>query len=75
MAIREVVDMAGIPIYAFWNAWASAQIIRKTDMRMKSSKMISQTAEYFSEKYKDNPQFKELLYDTFEYIALTKKSF
>ncbi len=75
LAIREVVDMAGIPIYAFWNAWASAQIIRKTDMRMKASKMIKQTATYFKNKYENNSEFKELLYDTFEYIAITKKSF
>ena len=75
LAIREVVDMAGIPIYAFWNAWASAQIIRKTDMRMKASKMIYQTAEHFITKYKNNSNFKTLLYDTFEYIAVTKKSF
>ncbi len=75
LAIREVVDMAGIPIYAFWNAYASAQIIRKTDMRMKASKMIYKTAEHFKKKYKNNETFKNLLYDTFEYIALTKKSF
>ncbi len=75
LAIREVVDMAGIPIYAFWNAYASAQIIRRTDTRMKASKMIYKTAEHFKKKYQNNETFKKLLYDTFEYIALTKKSF
>lgn len=75
LAIREIVDMAGIPIYAFWNAWASAQIIRKSDMRMKASRTIYQTAIHFKRKYENNPEFKELLYDTFEYIAVTKKSF
>jgi len=75
LAIREVVDMAGIPIYAFWNAYASAQIIRKTDMRMKTSQMILKVSEHFKTKYAENKQFTKLLYDTFEYIALTKKSF
>lgn len=75
LAVREVVDMAGIPIYAFWNAYASAQIIRKTDMRMKASRMIYQTALHFKKNYENNHEFKELLYDTFEYIAITKKSF
>ncbi len=75
LAIREVVDMAGIPIYAFWNAYASAQIIRKTDMRMKASQMILKVSEHFKTKYAENKQFSQLLYDTFEYIALTKKSF
>ena len=73
LAIREVVDMAGIPIYAFWNAYASAQIIRKTDMRMKASQMILKVSEHFKNKYAENEQFIKLLYDTFEYIALTKK--
>ncbi|RLD51132.1 MAG: hypothetical protein DRI94_06850 [Bacteroidetes bacterium] len=75
LAIREVVDMAGIPIYAFWNAYASAQIIRKTDMRMKASVMIIKLAKHFKTKYENNTDFSKLLYDTFEFIALTKKSF
>ncbi len=75
LAIREIVDLAGIPVYAFWNAYASSQIIRKTDMRMKASQMILKTAKHFKNRYSDNPEFKTLLYDTFEYIAVTKKSF
>jgi len=75
LAIRAVVDLAGIPIYAVWNAYASSIVIRKTDMRMKSMKQMSKTGKYFSDKYKDNKEFTELIYDTFEYIAVTKKSF
>ncbi len=74
-AVREVVDMAGIPIYAFWNAFASAQIIRKTQMRMKSSEMIHKTAQYFKRNYANSADFKGILYDTFEFTAITKKSF
>ncbi len=74
-AVREVVDMAGIPIYAFWNAFASAQIIRKTQMRMKSSEMIHKTAQYFKRHYANSADFKGILYDTFEFTAITKKSF
>jgi len=54
LAVREVVDMAVIPIYAFWNAYASAQIIRKTEMRIKASRMIYQTALQFRKNYENN---------------------
>ena len=75
LAIRAVVDLAGIPIYAVWNAYASSIVIRKTDMRMKAMKQMNKTGKHFHDKYKDKKEFTELLYDTFEYIALTKKSF
>ncbi len=34
LAVRSLLDMAGIPIYAFWNAYASSIVIRKANMRM-----------------------------------------
>ncbi len=75
LAIRAVIDLAGIPIYAVWNAYASSIVIRKTDMRMKAVNQMNKTGKHFHDKYKDNKEFTELLYDTFEYIAVTKKSF
>jgi len=75
IAIRAVIDLAGIPIYALWNAWASSVVVRKADMRMQALNQMNRTGKHFYQKYKDTEKFKSLLYDTFEYIALTKKSF
>ena len=75
LAIRAVIDLAGIPIYALWNAYASAIVVRKADMRMQALKQMNKTGKRFLNKYKDNDVFTGLLYDTFEYIAITKKSF
>jgi hypothetical protein len=75
IAIRAVIDLAGIPIYALWNAWASSVVIRKADMRMQALNQMNKTGKRFAEKYENNESFRNLLYDTFEYIALTKKSF
>lgn len=33
-ALRIVTDLAGIPIYAFWNAWASRQVLKEAQMRI-----------------------------------------
>jgi len=75
VAIRSVIDMAAIPVYAAWNAYGSAVVARKAQMRMLAVRQMKKTGDYFFTKYKDNPEFKSLLYDTFEYIAITKKSF
>ena len=75
LAIRAVIDLAGVPIYALWNAYASTIVVRKTDMRMKALSQMNKTGNRFLEKYKANDEFIELLYDTFEYIAIAKKSF
>jgi hypothetical protein len=75
LALRSIIDLASIPIYAAWNAWASAVVARKADMRMMAVKQMKKTGEYFFNKYKDHKEFCSLLYDTFEYIAITKKSF
>ena len=75
LAIRAVIDLAGIPVYALWNAFASSIIVRKADMRMQAINQMGKTGNYFLNKYKENKTFRDLLYDTFEYIAITKRSF
>lgn len=75
LAIRAVIDLAGIPVYALWNAYASTIVVRKADMRMKALNQMNKTGNRFLEKYKTKDEFIGLLYDTFEYIAITKKSF
>lgn len=48
-ALRIVTDLAGIPIFAFWNAWASRQVIKETKMRL----MASGATEDFLEEISD----------------------
>jgi hypothetical protein len=75
LSIRSVLDMVGVPIYAFWNAYASAVVMRKANMRMYAHSLMIDAGNWFYERYSDNEQFKQLLYDNLEFIALTKKSF
>ncbi len=75
LAIRSIIDMAGIPIYAFWNAYTSAVVIRKASMRLRAHELMHETGKWFYSRFKNNPDFNHLLYDTFEYIAIVKKSF
>lgn len=75
LAIRAVTDLAGIPIYAFWNAYASAIVIRKARMRMTADEMMRESGQVIYKKFGNNKEFKSLLYDSLEYIALTKKTY
>lgn len=36
-ALRIVTDLVGVPIFAFWNAWASGQVMKETQMRIVSN--------------------------------------
>jgi len=75
LAVRAVLDMLGIPIYAFWNAFAASEIMRKANMRMHAHKLMYQTGAWFHERFSENSEFKNLVYDTLQYIAIEKKSF
>lgn len=75
LAVRAVLDLAGVPIYAFWNAYASAVVIRKVKMRMHARRYVPETVAWFYEHFADSPDFKALIYDTLEFTVITKKSF
>ena len=75
LAIRAVIELVAIPVYAFWNAYASAVVIRKINMRMLVDKMMRTTGQIFYNEFKDNSEFKLLIYDTLEYLAIAKKSY
>ncbi len=75
LTVRAVIDLAGIPIYAFWNAYASSVVMRKTNMRMLARDEMLKTGYRFYKKFSDNEKFYNLIYDTLGYIAITKKNF
>lgn len=74
-ALREVVDLAAVPIYAFWNAYASAVVFRKIKMRMMTDDMMRTSGLLFYQRFSHNGEFKSLIYDSLEYIAITKKTY
>lgn len=75
IAVRSVTDFAALPIYAFWNAYSASIIIRRADMRMHAQNLMQEAGEYFYTIYKQHPQIKNLIYDTLEFVAITKKNF
>ena len=74
-AIRMVVDLAGIPIYAFWNAFATRKVAREAKTRILANPLILKFTEELYDEQKDNEEFKHELYNALEYIAVIKRDY
>lgn len=74
-AIRLVVDLAGIPIYAFWNAYATRKVAREAKTRILANPLIIDFTTHLLQEQKENLEFKRELYHLLEYIAITKRQY
>lgn len=74
-AFRAVLDMAGIPIYASINAWSTRRIIREAKVFIMGSQMIRMMGQRFETIHITDVGFHDLLYDTLQYIAISKRDY
>ena len=74
-ALRFVLDMLGIPVYAAWNIWGCNRVINEARIRVMAPPLIKRCAEILYEDQKDNPEFRKHLYDTLQLISESKRSF
>jgi hypothetical protein len=74
-AIRVLVDIGGIPIMAGFNMYAANKVLKQARVRILSPGFIQHTVTYLEKKYKGDPEFTELIYDTLQFIAVRKRSF
>ena len=74
-ALRLVLDLVGIPVYAFWNIWGSRRVINEARIRVMAPPLIKRCTSLILEDQKDNPEFKEHIYDTLQLISESKRSF
>ena len=74
-ALRAVLDFAGIPVYAFWNIWGARKIMNETRIRVMAPPLIRRCVDLIYEEQKENPSFKDHLYDTLQLISESKRAF
>ena len=74
-AIRILVDLAGIPVYAFWNAYAARYVVKETRVRIMANPIIKDFATTLKEEQKDNQEFLDELYYMLDFVAITKRKF
>lgn len=74
-AIRAVVDMAGIPVYAFWNARAANTVLNEARVRVLAPPLIRKFSDDLYEEFQHNAEFKAIIYETLQDISVSKRSF
>jgi hypothetical protein len=74
-ALRAVQDFAGIPIFAFWNAYGTRIILREARIIIMGQNLV----EYFVNRLKRDPlppeADKSVISDTLQFIATSKRDF
>ena len=72
-ALRIITDLAGIPIFAFWNAWSSRQVMKEAQMRIVATAVTKDFMKEFSSE--ELEQIKERLAKLFHFIAQQKRQY
>jgi hypothetical protein len=73
--LRALIDLVGIPIFAFWNGLATSRVIKEAKTRIMAPQLIHDLCKIMHQEFKDDEVFKEHLYDVLQWIAVTKRSF
>jgi hypothetical protein len=74
-AIKAVQDFAGIPIFALWNAWGTKIILRQARVIITGQNLVEEVGRRIQVSQPADAEFKTLLYDTLQYIAVSKRDF
>jgi hypothetical protein len=74
-AVKAVQDFAGIPIFAAWNAYGTSVILKEARVIIMGQNLIEEVVAAIRKDQEPTPYFKGLLYDTLQYIAISKRDF
>ncbi len=74
-ALRQVTDLAGMPIYAFWNAWASWQVLHEAQIRVMAPTTIREFVHELHEEWGKNDEFRPLILEALQYVAILKRQY
>ena len=74
-ALQSVKDFAGIFIFSAWNAYGTKVILKEARVIIMGQNLIEQVVAKIKVDQEPTPEFKSLLYDTLQYIAINKRDF
>ncbi|GAB2604783.1 LBF_2804 family protein [Spirosoma areae] len=74
-ALRQLTDLAGIPIYAFWNAWASWQVLHEAQVRVMAPTTIREFVHELHDEWGKNDQFRPLILEALHHVAILKRQY
>lgn len=70
---RQVIDLVAMPVYAFWNAWASWQVLHEAQIRVMAPTTIREFVHELYEEWGKNDQFRPLILEALHYMAILKR--
>lgn len=65
----QAINMAGLPLYAFWNLWASWQVLHETQVRVMAPATIRGFINELHDDWGKHDQFKPLLLETLRFMG------
>jgi uncharacterized membrane protein len=71
--LRLYTDLLSMPIYFFWNAYATRFVFLRAKSYMFSHAIIDRFLVEFKTKYEGNEQVKKMVYEVLAQIAITKR--
>ena len=74
-AVKALQDFAGIPIFALWNAYGTKVILKEARVVIMGQNLIEYVSAQIRKDRQPTEPFKNLLYDTLQYIAVSKRDF
>ncbi|AQG82656.1 hypothetical protein AWR27_22820 [Spirosoma montaniterrae] len=74
-AFRQVTDLAGMPVYALWNAWSSWRVLHEAQIRVIAPATIQEFVNELYDEWKNDPQFQRLILEALQYAAIMKRQY
>lgn len=74
-AIRAFIDLVGVPIFAFWNMYATHRVIREAKVRIMAPNLIKAISRQIYKEFEEDVHFRNILYDILQFIATAKRNF
>lgn len=75
LTVVRYVDLIGIPVFAAWDAYATYRVMREAKVRIMAMNVIRNLAQQLHHKFKDRTDFKEILLESLQLIAMAKRTF
>jgi hypothetical protein len=74
-ALRQITDLAGIPVFAFWNAWASYQVIKEAKIRIMAPMAIAEFLQKLKATEPNLQIVKNRIPELMQYAAQLKRKY
>jgi hypothetical protein len=74
-ATRIILDLAGVPVFAFWNAWATRKIIKEARLHLIGLAYINLLLNDMIKFRRITDSEKILIYDLLQFIVASKRDY